>query len=493
VTVLLFFLATFLLLLIVFRAVLFPFLMAIFIAYLIEPVVAAFTRAPVFGIRWTRGPTIFLMYAMLLTGIVFASSCAVAGVAATVREVSADVADAVREEAQAADFSPDGGKPFDKDVRIPAGVRVVIRPHVKDGKPPYGPPTIFSTWHDTLLPAGEKSVRTLLQPTKEPTRDGLKSGSILPEDVGEIQFTDDTPLPEGAGLSVSTGDPASGLEVWLERNLVGPILNNLAAAGYRVEPVELREFIAAQAAALGGNLPKDITTWGKNFAISLVKSVYEFFLILMLTAFIVMDRKRISAFFASLPPESHQGAYQTLIRYIDRGLAGVIRGQLVICLVNGVLTYCGLLFLGVKAAVPLAAVAGVLSLIPIFGTIVSSIPIVLVALTDGLGTGVAALGWILLIHLLEANVFNPLIMGTHANMHPVIIIFALLAGEHSFGVWGALLAVPTASIIQSCFLFYRHEIEGVPPSPEKPHGEWLRKRLGSLFARFRAKKGPEGA
>jgi predicted PurR-regulated permease PerM len=71
-------------------------------------------------------------------------------------------------------------------------------------------------------------------------------------------------------------------------------------------------------------------------------------------------------------------------------------------------------------------------------------------------------------------------------MHPVVIIFALLAGEHSFGVWGALLAVPTMSIIQSCFQFYRHEIEGVPWDEHKPHGEWVRGLLRRVFSRKKA-------
>jgi predicted PurR-regulated permease PerM len=102
---------------------------------------------------------------------------------------------------------------------------------------------------------------------------------------------------------------------------------------------------------------------------------------------------------------------------------------------------------------------------------------VLVAATDGLWTGGLALAWIGFIHLLEANLLNPLIMGSHAEMHPVIIVFALLAGEHSFGAWGALLAVPTMSILQSCFLFYRHEIEGIPREPAKPHG-WLGRLMG---------------
>ena len=72
-------------------------------------------------------------------------------------------------------------------------------------------------------------------------------------------------------------------------------------------------------------------------------STYELILILMLTAFIVIDRRKISEFFASLPPPHVRRAnYEGLMRYVDRGLAGVIRGQLLICVVNGLLTWVGL-------------------------------------------------------------------------------------------------------------------------------------------------------
>jgi predicted PurR-regulated permease PerM len=220
----------------------------------------------------------------------------------------------------------------------------------------------------------------------------------------------------------------------------------------------------------------------------LVLSIYMFFLILMLTAFIVMDRRGIAKFFASLPPPKYQAAYQNLIGYVDDGLAGVIRGQLVICGVNGLFTYLGLLVIGVPYALLLASIAAVLSLIPVFGTIVSSIPIVLIALTDGIDKGILALAWIVLIHVVEANVLNPVIMGSHARMHPVIIIFALLAGEHSFGIWGALLAVPTMSIIQSCFRFYLHEIEGIPMDDGDGdgghHEGWITMLWQKLRARF---------
>ena len=131
---------------------------------------------------------------------------------------------------------------------------------------------------------------------------------------------------------------------------------------------------------------------------------------------------------------------------IDIGLAGVVRGQVLICLVNGVLTFIGLIILGVKFPVMLSTLAAVMSLIPIFGSILSSIPIVFVALTTGFMTGVGALLWIIGIHLVEANLLNPKIMGESAKIHPALVVFVLVAGEHFYGIVGALFAVPITSV-----------------------------------------------
>jgi predicted PurR-regulated permease PerM len=106
-------------------------------------------------------------------------------------------------------------------------------------------------------------------------------------------------------------------------------------------------------------------------------------------------------------------------------------------------------------------VAGTFSFIPVFGSILSSVPIVTVAMASGsseglsLTTGLAVLGWIIGIHFLEANLFNPKIIGTAAKIHPVVVVFALLVGEQTGGLIGALLAVPIASIVQAVFEFFR--------------------------------------
>ena len=131
-----------------------------------------------------------------------------------------------------------------------------------------------------------------------------------------------------------------------------------------------------------------------------------------------------------------------------------------ICSVNGLLTTAGLFIFRVKYALLLGLVAAAMSFIPVFGSILSSVPIVAVALASGpdgfsLSTGLFMLLWIIGIHFLEANLLNPMIIGDAAKMHPVIVVFALLVGEETGGILGALIAVPTASIVQALFLWMR--------------------------------------
>ncbi len=181
--------------------------------------------------------------------------------------------------------------------------------------------------------------------------------------------------------------------------------------------------------------------------------VFKTFLVLMMCAFILSDTERITRFAFSVVPIQDREAFDGLLARIDRGLSGVVRGQIMICLVNGTLTLVGLLILDVPLAFLLAGTATLLSLIPIFGSILSTIPIVAVALTQSFTLALLALVWVIVIHLLESNLLNPKIMGDSAKIHPVLVILALLTGEHFYGLVGALFAVPIASILLTLFKF----------------------------------------
>lgn len=183
---------------------------------------------------------------------------------------------------------------------------------------------------------------------------------------------------------------------------------------------------------------------------------------LLLAAYILVDLERILGFLRSLVPVEHRADFDELVDGLDLGLAGVVRGQLLICLINGVLTYLGLLIFGVKYALLLAMMASLLSLVPIFGSLLSALPIMAVALVSNdivsdlaFGKSLAILGWLIAIHLLEANWLNPKIIGTTAHIHPILVVFALLAGYSVYGFVGALLAIPLVSMLQAIFLHAR--------------------------------------
>jgi predicted PurR-regulated permease PerM len=219
-----------------------------------------------------------------------------------------------------------------------------------------------------------------------------------------------------------------------------------------------RSFAYAQSNAL------ELARIGRDIAAKAFRAIFLFGITLMLAAYMMLTRERILDFLASLVQPAARPAYQSLLSRIDRGLSGVVRGQLIICLINGVLSAIGFAMVGLKYWPVLALVATVLSLIPIFGAIVSAVPAVALGLTQGIGTAVFVLVWIVGIHQLEANVLNPKIMGDQAKIHPVLVIFALLVGEHFFQVVGALLAVPVMSIAQSLFLHFRNVVAAEEPA-----------------------------
>jgi predicted PurR-regulated permease PerM len=220
----------------------------------------------------------------------------------------------------------------------------------------------------------------------------------------------------------------------------------------------IAEALREASAYVRGGL-SDVVTLSRTLVAGTVKAIFFVVLLFMLTAFISMDAPRIVRFVETLVPSAWRGDLRRLLHGIDSGLAGVVRGQLTIMMVNGVLTLVGLLALRIPFAFALSALATLLYVVPIFGTILSSVPIVLLALTaGGFSKAFLALAWILVIHALEAYVLNPKIMGTASRIHPVLIVLALVIGERSAGIVGALLAVPFASIVVAVFRFLQRKL-----------------------------------
>ncbi|MEZ4295871.1 MAG: AI-2E family transporter [Polyangiaceae bacterium] len=200
---------------------------------------------------------------------------------------------------------------------------------------------------------------------------------------------------------------------------------------------------------------------GQEIVAAISRGIFTLFMTLMLGGYVMLTHEKILAFFRSLWAPEHGASFDRFLRRLDRGLSGVVRGQLLICLVNGVLSAIGFWLFDLKYWPIMAILAGVMSLIPIFGSILSSIPAVAIGLTQGVGTAVGVLVWIVGIHQVEANFLNPKIIGDAAKIHPVLVVFSLLVGEHFFQLPGALFAVPCMSIAQTIFLHFRESTMGI--------------------------------
>jgi predicted PurR-regulated permease PerM len=200
---------------------------------------------------------------------------------------------------------------------------------------------------------------------------------------------------------------------------------------------------------------------GREIVFGISRGIFTLCWSLMLAAYLMLTEERILGFFRDLWPPASRASFDRFLRRLDRGLSGVVRGQLVICVVNGVLSAIGFSLFGLKYWPILALVAGAMSVIPIFGSILSSVPVVAIGLTQSLVTAIGVLVWILGIHQLEANFLNPKIIGDSAKIHPVLVVFSLIVGEHFFQLAGALFAVPCMSVAQTIFLHFRESTLGL--------------------------------
>lgn len=392
-----------------FRHALLPFILAVTVAYILAPVVNRMSRWHVRSQRMPRWVAVILCYVVVFTAMGLF-------LAAFLPRLSRDIARLGREVPGMwvkvdKEWTPRAARWL--EARFPS-----LAPAPLDS--PEGP--------GGLLPGGPMPPGTVF--TVTPLADGDYAITVPPDGVEAERLSDG-------------------------RVIIKPREDRRNKG---VEEV-LRQRARRALAGLEGEVAA-IFKLGQALVAGLASVIMKFVLVFMVAAFILIDIDRLHSFGRGLIPGKYRSEYDLVVAGIDRGLNGVIRGQLLICLVNFVLTYVGLFIFEVKYGLLLALLAGLMSLIPIFGSILSSIPIVSIALVSGdsgidLLRGVCVLGWILGIHFLEANVLNPKIIGTAARMHPVLVIFALIAGEVTYGLTGALLAVPAASIIQTLFVYFR--------------------------------------
>jgi predicted PurR-regulated permease PerM len=206
----------------------------------------------------------------------------------------------------------------------------------------------------------------------------------------------------------------------------------------------------------------------------LVGSVVAYIIVPVWAFYLIKDRPALAtAANRSLPPEWRPDA-RAVASLALRVFGQWLRGQVILGLAVGIATFAGLILLSVtvdpvfgRFAIFLAVVAGVFELLPIIGPILSAIPAVLLALTAGVQPALAALVLYVVIQQVENNLFVPKIQGDAVELHPTIVMVALVLGGAIGGLLGAILALPIAAASRDVFRYAFHRVDTPPSSPEE--------------------------
>jgi predicted PurR-regulated permease PerM len=184
--------------------------------------------------------------------------------------------------------------------------------------------------------------------------------------------------------------------------------------------------------------------------------------IVILTFYLLVEAESILATFVRLFPRRRRARVEAVSREITRKVSAWLGGQLLLAAIIGVTAAVGLGLLGVPYFYVLAVVAAVGEVIPVVGPILAAIPGIAVAFGE---SGTLAL-WVGLFYLaqqqLENHVLVPKLMERQVGVSAVTVIVALLIGSAVLGVIGAILAVPTAAIVQVLFQELVPADEGEP-------------------------------
>ena len=182
-----------------------------------------------------------------------------------------------------------------------------------------------------------------------------------------------------------------------------------------------------------------------------VGGVFGLLTILILAFYLLLDSRTLFRHFVALFPKSERERVEDASRRISSKVSAWLAGQLLLGAMIGTTAAIGLWLLGVPYFYVLALIAGLGEMIPVVGPILSAIPAVGVALTVSPATALFVGIFFLVQQQIENHLLVPTIMERQVGVSAGIVIIALLIGGSLLGVVGAILAVPTAAILQVVF------------------------------------------
>ncbi|WP_422102173.1 AI-2E family transporter [Vreelandella sp.] len=243
------------------------------------------------------------------------------------------------------------------------------------------------------------------------------------------------------------GEALPGMLSWVE-SVLAPQVQEWTGYDLATELGNVRETLIENWRDAGSYVAQALGHIGRS-GMAFVSWVTYVALIPVVTFYLLLDWDRMLNNLGNLVPRQWADDTCRLARRCDEVLASFLRGQLLVMLCLGIIYAVGLTLLGLNFGLLIGVLSGLVSIVPFLGFIVGLVIALVVALFQ-FDTWWALLGVIAVFGLgqvAESVVLQPKLLGDKIGLHPVAVIFAVLAGGHLFGLTGVLLALPAAAVI----------------------------------------------
>ncbi len=194
-------------------------------------------------------------------------------------------------------------------------------------------------------------------------------------------------------------------------------------------------------------LPENIA----KTVISLFSNIFSAFVILVITFYLLMERRNIANYGFHLFGTSGKQKTIEILEQLENRLGSWVNAEVFLMITIGLLSYLGYLLLGLNYTVPLAILAGMLEIVPNIGPTVATVAAALVGLTISPLVAVLAVVWGIIVQQVENNFIVPRVMRSTVGLNPLVTILLLATGAKLGGVVGAVLAIPVYLTVETIF------------------------------------------
>ena len=195
---------------------------------------------------------------------------------------------------------------------------------------------------------------------------------------------------------------------------------------------------------------------------------------LFVAVYLLLDARKVKAAYLKVAPKRYRRDARELWDAFGVSLSRYLGGLVLVILIQGVLAFLALKILGVPYAILLGAWVSITAIIPYLGPFLGGIPAVLVALIfDSPTTAVLTVVAYGLIQQFEGNLLTPRIQGDALQVHPILVLLAVIGGAQLAGLVGVIFAVPALAVLRVFFDFFRVRLRTQPASEPRPEDRLL--------------------